>query len=74
MFFIIIGDSVWKSSPGTAQRPRPNWTVTAQDRKFDGPIKTVNRGPVCGPSYFGKFQDRKKTGLFHPVIYINCST
>ena len=40
--------SVWKSSLGTAKRPRPDWTSTDQDRKNDGPVKTATavRSPV----------------------------
>ena len=33
--------SVWKSSYKTGNRPGPDRTLTDQDRKFSGPIKTV---------------------------------
>src|SRR5712664_2823408 len=69
--------SVWKSSPGTGQRPGLDRTITGKDRFFLGPIKTettvqsavlqyfVNRGPIkdqLGPVL---------TGLFPLVIVYN---
>ena len=33
--------SVWKSSPKTGKKPRPDRTITDQDRKISGPIKTA---------------------------------
>jgi len=54
--------SAWRSGLETAKRPRLNRTKTDQDRKFPGPTKDHNRGPVCGPSQFLKFKDREKTG------------
>ena len=41
--------SVWKSSYKTGKKPRPNRTLTDQDRKFPGPLKTVN--PVRSSVY-----------------------
>jgi len=36
-----IFTSAWKSSPKTGKRPRLDWTKTAQDWKFPGPLKTA---------------------------------
>jgi len=42
--------SVWKSGYKTGKRPELDRSRTDQNRKFDGPIRTENRGPVYGPS------------------------
>ena len=49
--------SVWKSSPGTTQRLGPDWAVTDQDWKFQGPVKTINHGLAFGPSTYQKIKD-----------------
>ena len=40
--------SAWKFSPGTAKRPRLDWTRTEVDRKISGPLRTTTavRSPV----------------------------
>ena len=42
-----ILNSVWKFSPGTAKRPKLDWTKTEEDWKISG---LVYCGPVSGPS------------------------
>jgi len=62
--------SVWRSSLKTGKRPRPDRTITDQDWKFSGPIKTVTAVQSSVHRHFGKLKTEQRlvlavsTGLF----------
>jgi hypothetical protein len=64
----LVLNSVWKSSPGTGERPGPDWTVTSQDRKKSRPVKTVTAVQSSVFQYAGNSKlDRSLIGLFHLI-------
>ncbi len=61
---------LWRSSYKTGKRPRPDRTLTDQDRKFSGPMKTVTAVRSSVHHHLGKSKTGQRpvfavsTGLF----------
>jgi hypothetical protein len=58
--------SAWKSSPKTGKRLRPDWTLTDQDRKISGPIKTATAVRSSVPLHLAKLKTDQNR--FKPVV------
>jgi hypothetical protein len=60
--------SVWKSSYKTGKRPRLDWTLTDQDQKFIGLIKTITAVWSSIHQHFGKSKTKQR-----PVLAVSTS-
>jgi hypothetical protein len=58
--------SAWKSSPKTGKRPRPDRTLTDQDRKISRPIKTATAVWSSVPLHLAKLKTDQNR--FKPVV------